>query len=132
MVEVVVDRAVQGGEFSTRLSGQRPASRLSMAFRAFNAAPYDALVTDGEPEIVLHGNRIAGRNPSRIAIVIFAKTSSRCQRRCRKFRIVSTRLRRISAAKMVPNRGHQIRIVSCVTSMPRPCGRSSMFRSESG
>jgi len=55
----------------------------------------------------------------------FTNTSSRCQRRCRKCRIASTRFRLISAAKIVPNRFHQKRTVSCVMSMPRQWSRSS-------
>jgi type I restriction enzyme, R subunit len=40
-------------------------------------------------------------------------------------------IRLISAAKIVPNRFHQNRTVSCATSMPRSCSRSSTLRSES-
>ena len=47
-------------------------------------------------------------------------------------RILSTRLRRISAANIGPNLFHQKRTVSWLISMPRSCSRSSTLRSDSG
>src|SRR3984885_833282 len=44
----------------------------------------------------------------------------------------ATRLLRISAAKIGPNRFHQNRTVSWLMSIPRPASRSSTLRSESG
>jgi hypothetical protein len=64
--------------------------------------------------------------------LIFTKASSRCQFRCQCARIASTRLPRISAAIIGPNRLHQWRTVSWLTSTPRSCSRSSTFRRESG
>jgi hypothetical protein len=133
VVEVIVDRAVNRGEpLQNSLRGPSVQRCFPVTTLRDEALVHFSLVINGAPEIVLHGNRIAGRNPSRIAIVIFTKTSSRCQRRCRKFRIAWTRLRRISAAKIVPNRFPQNRIVLCVISVPRSCSHSSTFRSDSG
>ena len=47
-------------------------------------------------------------------------------------RILSTRLRRISAANIGPNLFHQNRTVSWLTSIPRSCRRSSTLRSDNG
>src|SRR5271163_3499702 len=44
----------------------------------------------------------------------------------------ATRLFRISAAKIGPNRFHQNRIVSWLMSIPRSASRSSTLRSDSG
>src|SRR5271166_3789995 len=64
--------------------------------------------------------------------LIFTKTSSKCQRHWGKRRTFATRLFRISAANIGPNRFHQNRIVSWLMSIPRSASRSSTLRSDSG
>src|SRR5271165_3672610 len=64
--------------------------------------------------------------------LIFTKTSSKCQRHWGKRRMFATRLFRISAANIGPNRFHQNRIVSWLMSIPRSARRSSTLRSDSG
>ena len=60
---------------------------------------------------------IDGRQPP--GPLIFTNISSRCHRQPENARIRSIRFLRISAAKIGPNRFHQNRIVSWLTSIPR-------------
>src|SRR5580704_12754061 len=60
------------------------------------------------------------------------KDPSKCHRHRGKPRMFATRLFRISAANIGPNRFHQNRTVSWLMSIPRSAKRSSTLRSDSG
>jgi hypothetical protein len=69
---------------------------------------------------------------SAVSPLILTNISSRCHCQCWNCRMRAMRRRRISAAKIGPNRFHQKRTLSWLTSMPRSCSMSSTFRRESG